>query len=411
MKTWLVVAASVAMVATTVSAEDYQSDDIREMRETVLQLKDQVQAQQQQLDSQREVMLDAGLEDERGSGSRLSSFLETTDFSGWVAASYFFDTNDPSKDNPNSASPYSNPYHNDPNGFQFDEGWFVMDRPATEESPAGFHFEAVFGATASGAANGNPGGNDVWIPSANVSYMTPFGPTITAGKFGTPIGYEVAGAPNNVNITRGFMWNLFQPVSQIGAKVSQDLDGGLTYTLGVVNGLTEDQPDPNRSKGYIWQLGWGNDQATVLFNGLYENDANGGANHDRYILDAVVELTPADNLLFWANFDYTKTKMTGAGNPEGAGISLGGRVGITEKMGIGGRFEYAKFFANNQAALKGDLYSATVTTDYALTDNLTWKVEGKYETGTDGAGQAYANGSTNVSDDAFYLGTQLYYEF
>ena len=91
-KAWVVAVVGVAMVATAASAADYQ-DDMREMREMVLKLQDQVQAQQHQIDDQQVVMQEAGLEDERGSKSALSSFLESTDFNGWVAASYFYNTN------------------------------------------------------------------------------------------------------------------------------------------------------------------------------------------------------------------------------------------------------------------------------------------------------------------------------
>ena len=72
---------------------------MREMRELVLELQDQVRAQQGQIDEQQTTMQDAGLEDERGSKSALSSFLDSTDFSGWVAASYFYNTNNPSRSN------------------------------------------------------------------------------------------------------------------------------------------------------------------------------------------------------------------------------------------------------------------------------------------------------------------------
>jgi len=420
MKTWVFAVASVvsvAMVATGASADEYQ-DEMKEMRELVLQLQDQMTSQQEQIDTQKQVIDEAGLEDERGSGSRLSAFLETTDFSGWVAASYFFNTNNPKKNNPNgAASPYSNPFHSDPNAFQLDEAWFVMDRPATEESPAGFHFEITYGATASALSNstnssggiGNLGGNDLWIPAANVSYMTPFGPTITAGIFGTTIGYEVAGAPSNVNITRGFTYNLFQPFSQIGALVSQDFDNGFTYTIGGVNGVNAEQPDSNRTKGLLWQLGWGNDEATLLFNGYYTPDAEGSPD-DQYILDVVAEFVPADNLLFWANFDYVNNEISGD-NPWSASVAVGGRVGVTDKAGIGARFEYAHLDDDGLGGGDGDLYSITGTTDYALTDNLTWKLEAKYERATDDLNNVYSKGVGSAVDDAVYVGTQLYYEF
>ena len=52
----------------------------------------------------------------------------------------------------------------------------------------------------------------------------------------------------------------------------------------------------------------------------------------------------------------------------------------------------------------------TGTTDYALTDNLTWKLEVKWETANDVFNNVYADGG-GLSDEAVYLGTQLYYEF
>ena len=47
----------------------------------------------------------------------------------------------------------------------------------------------------------------------------------------------------------------------------------------------------------------------------------------------------------------------------------------------------------------------------ALTDNLTWKLEQKYENTWGVVGDAFRLGNTGDSDDAVYLGTQLYYEF
>ena len=422
MKAWVVAVAGVAMVATAASGADYQSD-MREMRELVMELQDQVQAQQQQIDTQQTVMQDAGLEDERGSSSKLSSFLESTDFSGWVAASYFYNTNNPGSSHAGPAveSPFSNPFHPEHNTFQFDEAWFSMERAATSESPAGFAIDLVYGATA-GVNNGSGGGgnvdsNEIWVGQANVSYMTPWGPSVTAGKFYTTIGYEVAGAPSNVNITRGFMYNLAQPISHIGATVSQDLDSGLTYTFGIVNGFSEEQPDTNHGKGFLWQLGWGNDEATALFNGYYAEKSEdfllvGATFDDHYVLDLVVEWTPADDLLLWADLTHATAEVANGGaEPTISGIALGGRMGVTDRLGLGGRFEYAKVDLDIGGDDESDLWSVTGTSDFALTDNLTWKLEAKWETANDAFDNAYAESGANNEDYAVYLGTQIYYEF
>lgn len=428
MKCLLVAATGVAMVATSVSASEGR-DELREMREMVLKLQDQIDAQQQQIDRQQGVIHEAGIEDERGASSALSSFLESTDFSGWVAASYFYNLNNPRKANaPGANAAISNPFHPDHNSFQFDEAWFVMSREATEESPAGFHVELTYGATATALAEapnvirggfGNANGNDIWVVQANVSYLTPWGQKVTAGKFGTTIGYEVAGAAYNVNITRGFQYNLFQPFSQTGVLVSQDFDSGFTYTVGAVNGLGNEQFDTNMSKGFLWQVGWGNDTMTLLFNGMYDSDIEGNGD-DLKIFDVVAELTPADNLLMWANYGYFTINDTGAGgdDPEAHALTLGGRVGITDDFGLGARGEFAHI--DDDAGNDGELYGWTVTTDYALTDNLTWKVEYKGEAADGDPGAAlgladfsdpFPDGRNGDKDITHYVGTQLYYEF
>ena len=400
--------------------------ELREMRETLIALQDRVDAQQRRIEAQDEVLREVGLED-RGSGSRLSSFLQLTDFRGWVAASYFWNTNDPRKPNAGGNGPFSNPFHADANSFQFDEAWFVMDRPATREQPAGFHVEIVFGATATAFSNvengtataGNLDGNDLWIPSANVSYRTPWGPTLTAGKFPTTIGYEVAGAPDNVNITRGFTYNLFQPISHTGVLASQRLDSGFGYALGVVNGFGTDQPNPNDEVGALWQIGWANDKAALHLNGFYTDDLAGDG-RDRWLLDVVAEIAPTDDVFFWLNFDYMDTAQDGE-HPWGVGVSLGGHLALTDDLGVGGRVEYAHFDADGVATfrdgndvlrpLDGDLWSITGTVDYALTRALTGKVEAKYETAGSGLGGSYREGRTHRSGDAVFLGSQLYYTF
>lgn len=402
-------AAGFAMFATPALAADSQNE-MKEMRELVLKLQDQLNAQQEQIDEQQGVMREAGIEDERGSASYLSSFLESTDFSGWVAASYFYNFNNPKGNQSAANGPNSNPFHPDHNSFTFDEAWFVMDRGATEEMPAGFHFEITYGETASVNANGNPNGNDLWIPSANVSYLTPWGQTITAGKFGTTIGYEVAGAPLNVNITRGFTYNLFQPVSHTGVTVSQSFDGGMTYTLGVINGFGTEQRDTTQGKGVLWQVGWGSDTVTLLFNGMWEDNQAGGGARDKVILDAVLELTPNDNVLVWANADYNYDDISSSVDPWRVGLAVGTRIGITEDMGIGGRYEVAAL-ENTPGIGDGWLHGWTLTTDYALTDNLTWKVEGKYEIGKNDWNSTYIEGRNGTENDAIFVGTQLYYEF
>jgi len=343
--------------------------------------------------------------------SAIVDFLLQTEIEGWVAASYFYNFNDPDDQTGGNAA-IGNPYHADANSFQFDEAVLVVDNAASKESPAGFHFEVFYGATASANGSSNGNGNDFWIPAANVAYRLPIGPTITAGKFGTTIGYEVAGAPLNVNITRGFVYNLFQPIDHVGVKVSNEYDSGLSWTLAAVNGFGADQPDLDDSKGFLWGLGFGSGMFSSSFNGIVVFPASGTT----YVLDLILEAKPTDQLLLWLNADYYNTE-SGSDSPWGVGIALGGRFAITDRIGIGARGEWGRgegdgTVANPLTNLDGDicLYSATLTGDWSLTKNLTWKAEFQWQ-GARGTNEEIFPKENYMTDNQIILGTQIYYAF
>ena len=82
---------------------------------------------------------------------------------------------------------------------------------------------------------------------------TPGDFTLQAGKFVTLNGIEVVDGPLNPTITRGFLYNLAEPVTHTGAKVLYALGGGMAHIgVGLVNG---------------WDLLYDNNNAkTFLFN-------------------------------------------------------------------------------------------------------------------------------------------------
>ena len=104
--------------------------------------------------------------------------------------------------------------------------WFEIERPIDEENRAGFRLDTVYGKTGALLNGGGPNNrytvNDdssIYIHQGYVQYLAPIGDGLTfkAGKFATPIGYEVAGTIYNYQITRGNVWNLLEPIDHIGA--------------------------------------------------------------------------------------------------------------------------------------------------------------------------------------------------
>jgi len=162
----LVAAAAAILVVPQFATADQDVDEqLRLMNERMAQLEDQLQATQDELDAstdtverQGDVIEKAGLDRQAESG--LSAFYNQVEISGWLAASYFFNTRNPGSEaiDDQSAYPafagngantgyagYTAPFHPDHNSFSVDQLWFEIEKPVTEESRGGFRADLVWG--------------------------------------------------------------------------------------------------------------------------------------------------------------------------------------------------------------------------------------------------------------------------
>ncbi len=440
----LVAAAAAILVVPQFATAGSVEDQLQVMNDRMGQLEDQLQATQDELDAstdtverQGDVIEKAGLARQAKSG--LSSFYDQVQISGWLAVSYFFNDNNPDSDiiKDQNWSRYNGygvnntttnlvaPFHPDHNSFSVDQLWFEIEKPVTEESRGGFRADLVWGNTASildyghqrlcGSTGDTAGGHyehdpgvewgdrrdcigdeasDFSLYQAYVQYLTPFGPTLKAGKFGTLIGYEVAGTIYNFNVTRGLVYTALQPINHYGILLDGQTDGGIVYGLGVVNDASDAGPDFNNSKHILARLGWAGEKASVLANMLWGNEEYGGR-HDPFITaDLVATFDPIESLSTWLNFTY-KQHMSGGpdipitytgGKPEGWGVAAAARYAINDRLGLALRGEFIQdnrnlFGATDRMGDATDLdaWGFTLTADYAITDNLTLKAEGRFD--------------------------------
>ena len=433
----LVAAAAAILVVPQFATAGSVEDQLQVMNDRMGQLEDQLQATQDELDAstdtverQGDVIEKAGLARQAKSG--LSSFYDQVQISGWLAVSYFFNDNNPdsaiiedqnwSRVNGhgvnNTTTGLVAPFHPDHNSFSVDQLWFEIEKPVTEESRGGFRADLVWGNTASildygiqrlcGSTGDTAGGahlesrehcigdeaSDFSLYQAYVQYLTPFGPTLKAGKFGTLIGYEVAGTIYNFNVTRGLVYTALQPINHYGILLDGQTDGGIVYGLGVVNDASDAGPDFNNSKHILARLGWAGEKASVLANMLWGNEEYGGRNDPFITADLVATFDPIESLSTWLNFTY-KQHMSGGpdipitytgGKPEGWGVAAAARYAINDRLGLALRGEFIQdnrnlFGATDRIGDATDLdaWGFTLTADYAITDNLTLKAEGRFD--------------------------------
>ena len=398
---------------------------------------DQLEASTARVEQQQRVIERAGLDDP-SAASRLTRFLESTKISGFIAASWNYNFNHPGTSAIGVQAPggvampadtvngwnsgalgLTAPLHSNPNSFQLDQLWFSFEKPASDESRGGWAADIVFG-TAADVANGWIwGGNDPnnvgslpHLFQAYVSYLAPIGSgvEIRAGRWATLLGAEPFRQDRSFFVTRGVVWSL-QPVNHTGVLFSGDLGERFAWALGVANQNGNTMADTDNSKTGVGQIKWRGDTVTLALNGMIGGDVpaplpgagnpgKSGIGRDSDfvgIVDLVATWDPSDELSAWANFDAIFTHNDGLPHNNVYAVAVGGHLVLTEATGFSLRGEYVRgvdvfqgspVVAGDPAypglptfagATDIDLFSITGTFDHRLAENLTLRLEGRFD--------------------------------
>ena len=421
MRGWMtgLVALSLLMPAGAVASDEDVAEQLRLMQERMGQLEDRLEATTDELEtandrlSAQEVVIQQVEADQQAS-SGLAPFLDTLEIGGWLSASYFYNFNDPdgrSLGGSNTGG-FAYPFHPDANSFSLDQFWLWLERPVSEENRAGFRVDLAYGKDA-GLLSGDFGagdgfsGNDFELYQAYIQYLAPIGEGVTFqfGKFATLIGAEVVQAPDNFNITRGHVYNLFQPITHTGILASTGV-AGLDVSLGFVNetrSFPANDIDRNKNKAVLWSIGGGGDQFSWSVNGTH-GDADSGLGFDapagdkETIVDVILSFSPTEQFTTYINADYIETENTrGGADIQGYGVAWASRYAVNERTGVAFRAEYVdldNFFGRGSDL---EVWGLTGTVDYKLTSDLTVRGEVRYDDISDG-------GNLFVDDNSFAPG-------
>jgi len=430
---WFTVLCWVSLPLAVSAADDVEAQ-LGVMQERMSQLEDRLEATEDQLTvanerlgEQRSMLEKAA---QTGPSSGLAAFLESIEIGGWVSASYWYNLNDPSNDRLMNANVgtvgQSHPFSPDANQFSFDQLWFEIERPIDEGNRAGFFADIAFGKTAgllpdgNTPADGRAGGNNLYIGSAYVQYLTDLGITFKAGKFPTLIGAEVAQAPANFNISRGLVYNLLQPIDHVGIMASGELPAeGWDWALAVVNDVFETQTTLNDGKAVMGHIGYAANTWSANLNGIWGTDTAGNDNDKRGIIDVLLTWDPNERLSMWLNADYNVDDDDGGSDPSAYGVALAGRYAWNDRIGTALRLEYV---GDDRAAFgfpdEADLWSLTATVDYSLTEHLILKGEIRHDQGQIDKSPDHLfieDGDrlpdTYTDQDQTTIGAQVIYEF
>lgn len=394
-----------------------------EMQARIEQLEQKLAAQSQELAAAKQAApaAAAALPDVAADAP---SFFDTINVSGFVAASYFYNFNDPDGGSLGGSNATVDLLHPDSNSFSLDQLWLTISRDSTEDSRAGFKADFVYGKTASILSGDNAdgaAGNDFDLYQGYITYLAPIGGgvTISAGKFATLLGAEVAQANGNWNITRGNVYNFLQPINHTGILASTAI-GGVTASFGVVD-ETRNFPalnaDRNNNKAILFGLSGGGETFSGSFTGTYGDSPSSfssDSDDNEVILDFIARFTPNEKFSSYVNLDYISSDF-GSNSLDGIGVAGAARFAITDATGIAGRFEYLTLEDDTNSDIK--IWGITGTVDHKLTDALTVRGEVRFDKASDvdfltgGGDDIYFGDDGFDYDDQVTLGLEMIYGF
>lgn len=230
------------------------------------------------------------------------------------------------------------------------------------------------------------------LEEAYLSGTVPVGSglTLKAGKFVTLLGYEVIESPNNLNFSRGYLFGLAIPLTHTGGLASYTFTDCFNVTAGVVLGW-DDSKNVNDRVSYTGQFAFTPvKDVTANLNWIAGPEQIDNNNHQRYVLDWVLNYTGFKNWTLGVNVDYGHEQkeafIESLGTRQNTNATWWGWAGYvaydwTERLRTAVRQE---FFRDAAGARSGsgigtDLWSTTATIQYKIWKGLVGRLEYRHD--------------------------------
>lgn len=197
--------------------------------------------------------------------------------------------------------------------------------------------------------------------------------SITAGQWGTHIGYEVIDAPVNFNYS---LSNLFNngPFYHTGMKATVATSAKSSLTFGLVNGI--DSKDDNNSKlGTMAQFYVSPAEGWNLYVNWLGSDEGVDTKSYYSIFDLTTSYQITEKFLLGVNAAYgTQDKKSWGG------AAVYAQLSVSDKFGLGVRYENFNNKDGARALINADgegtsVNSFTLTGNVIISDNLLFKPE------------------------------------
>ncbi|MBI1952726.1 MAG: outer membrane beta-barrel protein [Candidatus Omnitrophica bacterium] len=351
------------------------------------------------------------------SGQEIPSWVRDVNLSGFVDASYVYNTQRP-KNRANSLRVFDT----EANGFQPHALEIVLQKPVSEESRVGFRTDLDFGEDAEvvGAVTTGLGSttDEVDLQQAYAEALFPVGSGLNVkfGKFVTLHGAEVIESKDNWNFSRSILFGYAIPFTHTGLRMSYQLAPWLSTYFGVNQGW-DVVDDNNTGKSLEWQVAATPTEKTFLsVAGMHGPEQANDNRDDRHLLDVVLGYNPTEKLALKLNYDYGQEQDAVSESPgENAswhGVAGYARYQVNDWYALAARAEYFADFDGIRTAVRTnnnvtDLrwWELTLTNEFKVFKDLITRLEYRHDQASDAvfnAGSSTDNSQDTISLEVIY---------
>ena len=228
------------------------------------------------------------------------------------------------------------------------------------------------------------------------------------GKFATMHGAEVIEAKDNMNYSRGLLFNFAIPFTHTGLMVGYPFSDKVSANFYVVNGW-DNFDDEGNSK----TLGLSVSAAPIeqvsaivnLMNGR-EVDLQTGVNSNRSLIDLVATVKPVKNLTLVVNGDYgiQSNSAPDGGDAKWYGIAGYAKYDFSDLFSAAVRAEYFKDSDGARTLTVQTAKEITVTPEFRVAKNLIIRPEYRHDWSDKEVFDSHDNTADKKSQDTIALG-------
>ena len=278
--------------------------------------------------------------------------------------------------------------HND---FSVNLAELVISKSTSDTVPVGFRIDLDFGETTDfvhcatfSCPSGHPEAPYKNIQQAYVTWATPIGLTLDAGKFVTHMGFEVIESKDNWNYTRSLLFCCAIPYYHAGVRANYTVSD-LLFVNGYVYNGWNNVIENNGLKTYGAQIGVTPIKMLPIVLNWIGPETVSGLYEKRHVFDLIGTLNLSDTLSFAVNYDYGTQKSLAAGTAGDtqtySGIAGYARAAMGNNA-VAVRYEYVSdkdnvMFAT--AAGGSKVQEVTVTGETKVGGNLLLRLEYRHD--------------------------------